>query len=94
MEGNKNAGNAIRSKPIIGTSINDDGSCCGRRYFFMWCSYVYVTSRCDWFEEDVRIRNAEKSYNLARAEQIRLESLALNDRLEKGGIDTREKEFF
>ncbi|MDR5865283.1 hypothetical protein [Halomonas koreensis] len=56
--------------------------------FIGWCFYVYVTSRRDWFEEDVRIRNAEKSYNLARAEQVRLESLALKDRLEKGGINT------
>ena len=57
--------------------------------FFMWCFYVYVTSRREWFEEDVRIRNAEKSYNLARAEQVRLESLALKDKLIKTGIDTK-----
>ncbi|MEQ6888757.1 hypothetical protein ABE957_08755 [Halomonas sp. CS7] len=58
--------------------------------FFGWCSYVYVISRRDWFEEDVKIRSAEKSYNLAKAEQIRLESLALKDRLEKNGIDTKQ----
>lgn len=54
--------------------------------FFMWCFYVYVTSRRDWFEEDIRIRNAEKSHNIARAEQIRLENVALKDKLEKAGV--------
>ncbi|WP_125925560.1 hypothetical protein [Halomonas aestuarii] len=58
--------------------------------FFMWCFYIYVTSRREWFEEDVKIRRAEVSYNLARAEQIRLESLALKDRLEKSGINTKQ----
>lgn len=60
--------------------------------FFGWCSYVYVTSRREWFEEDVRIRNAEKSHSLAKAEQVRLECLALKDRLEKNGVDTKRKE--
>lgn len=62
--------------------------------FFMWCFYVYVTSRRDWFEEDVKIRRAEVSYNLAKAEQIRLECLALKDRLEKSGINTKDQSFF
>lgn len=61
--------------------------------FFMWCFYVYVTSRREWFEEDVRIRRAEASYNMARSEQIRLECLALKDRLEKIGIQTRKDDF-
>lgn len=61
--------------------------------FLCWCAHVYVTSKRDWFEEDIKIRNSERSYNLARAEQIRLESLALRDRLEKSGVDTKEKEF-
>lgn len=57
--------------------------------FLAWCFYIHVTSKRDWHEQDIRIRNAEKSYNLAKAEQIRLESLALKDRLEKSGIDTK-----
>lgn len=61
--------------------------------FFGWCSYVYVTSRRDWFEEDVKIRNSERAYNLARAEQVRLESLALKDRLDKNGIKSSLGEF-
>lgn len=61
--------------------------------FFGWCSYVYVTSRRDWFEEDVRIRNAEKSYNLAKAEQIRLETLALKDKLNKSGVSAGRDNF-
>lgn len=61
--------------------------------FVLWCLYVYVTSRRDWFEEDIRIREAEKRYNLAKAEQIRLECIALKDRLEKSGIGTKKEEF-
>ncbi|TFH86967.1 hypothetical protein EQG41_08930 [Billgrantia azerbaijanica] len=54
--------------------------------FVLWCLYVYVASKRDWLEEDIKIRRSEKIHNLARAEQIRLESLALKDRLEKSGI--------
>lgn len=63
---------------IVGTAIV---------IFFMWCFYVYVTSRRDWFESDIRIRNAEKSYNLVKAKQVRLECLLLKDKLEKSGVD-------
>lgn len=54
-----------------------------------WCYYVYVTSKREWYEEDVKIRRAEVSYNLARAEQVRMETLALKDRLEKSGVETK-----
>lgn len=61
--------------------------------FFMWLFYVYVTSRREWFENDIHIRNGERSYHLARAEQIRLESLALKSRLSSNGIDVNESKF-
>lgn len=62
--------------------------------FFGWCSYVYVTSRRDWFEEDVRIRSAEKSFNLARAEQVKLESVALKEKLKQAGVKIPDDRLF
>lgn len=60
--------------------------------FCVWALYVYVTSRREWFEEDIRIREAERNFNSAKAEQIRLECLALKDRLTKSGIDIDQQE--
>ena len=61
--------------------------------FWSWLLYVYVNSKKYWLEDDVRIREAEKRHNLAKAEQIRLESLALKNKLESNGIDTKDREF-
>lgn len=61
----------------------------GIAFFVLWLFYVYVTSRRDWFEEDIRVSRAEASYNLARAEQVRLETVALKDRLEKNGVEDK-----
>lgn len=58
--------------------------------FFIWAIYVYVTSRRDWFEDDIQTRQAQSVLNYRKAEQIRLECLALEDRLKKQGIEVDE----
>lgn len=54
--------------------------------FCVWLLYIYVTSKRDWLEEDIRIREAERVLSLARAEQIKVETASLKHTLNEKGV--------